>query len=62
VSGELTPDELAQYRGCEPWNPCYGECLDAARYTLEHPSEDDEEELAYAASWARTQRWTSDER
>lgn len=54
----LTPGQLAQYRGCEPWNDCYSECCDAAAEVLDRAGEpNDESELAAATAWAATQTW-----
>lgn len=55
----LNPDQLAQFRGCEPWNECYADCVDAARSTIDAPATDDLEELADAEAWAATQQWSS---
>jgi hypothetical protein len=51
----LTADQLAQFRGCEPWNECYGECFAAAAEAIKERWWPDE--LAEAEAWAATQTW-----
>jgi hypothetical protein len=51
---------LAQFRGCEPWNECYEECVDAAASALDEG--DDTREVEEARRWASVRPWTPDPR
>ena len=60
----LTAGQLAQFRGCEPWNHCYWECVDSAQWTIDDPDgeasmtfPDREDELRQAEEWAATVKW-----
>jgi hypothetical protein len=63
---ELSPDMLAQARGCDPENECYADCCDAARSAIDgdylnmmsdQEKQERETELGEALAWARKQRW-----
>jgi hypothetical protein len=56
IAAALAPDQLAQYRGCEPSNYCYSECCEVAREDIEEQRDPDE--LARARAWATEQTWT----
>ena len=53
----LTAGQLAQFRGCVPWNECYSECVQTAQYHIDEG--DDPQELADAAEWAARQNWVN---
>jgi hypothetical protein len=61
---DLSPDQLAQFWGYEPWDDDYRDALDAAQDMLDSDRAElpviDQERLAAAQRWAATQKWTSD--
>ncbi len=52
---DVDADQLAQARGCEPWNDCYGECLDVAD---RHLKEDRPAALEGLMDWINSQAWS----
>jgi len=52
---DLSSDQLAQYRGCDPVNDCYSECCQVACEDIAENA--DPGELRQAAAWAATQTW-----
>lgn len=54
----VSADQLTQFRGCEPWNECYSECLESAQWSLDNPDvNDNAAEITQAAEWAAKQKW-----
>lgn len=57
---DITPDQLVQARGCEPDNPCYWDCVEAARSDLEDWDTLDgwsRQHTLELVPWIRAQRW-----
>jgi hypothetical protein len=52
---DLNADQLAQFRGCFPENPCYHDCCEAAQRCIDETCDPDE--LARALAWAATETW-----
>lgn len=54
----LTAEQLARYRGCDPANGCYPDCLASAQHSLANPiAASDPDELRNAARWAARLDW-----
>lgn len=54
----LTAEQLARYRGCDPANGCYPDCLASAQHSLDNSvAAVDPSELRNAARWAARLDW-----
>lgn len=58
---EIDADQLAQARGCEPWNDCYSDCADVARRDLDRWDDLDDaerERILGLVEWINKQVWS----
>jgi hypothetical protein len=54
MTAALTAGQFAAACGCQPSNPCWPECCEAARQALADPTPEDLDEIAHATAWAAT--------